>query len=273
MQAMWIGFAIIVAISLAIDLVGHRGTESRAVSLAWSLLWIGVSCGFGAWIWIALGQDKAEDFATAYLIEKALSVDNLFVFLLIFGQLKLSTHDQHRVLFWGIFGALCFRAAFIAGGAAALERWHEIVYVLGGFLVLTAIKTVRGGESKGGILRFARERLKIRSTFVLAIVAIELTDVMFAIDSVPAVFSISSDPFIVYTSNVFAILGLRALYFVLSDLLGRLRYMHYGLAAVLLLAGAKMLTSGIYHPPHILSLAAIALVLVVTIGASLWKRG
>jgi tellurite resistance protein TerC len=275
--SMWAVFAGIVAVSLVVDLLSHRGEHgtSRRAAIAWSVAWIAAALAFCVWIGLRLGRAPAEDFLTAYLMEKSLSVDNLFVFLLVFGQLKMKPAEQHRVLYWGILGALVFRGLFIAAGTAVLARWHEVVYILGVFLVITGLRTLRphGTEkAESGVMKFARERLHLKSTFLLAVVTIELTDIMFAIDSVPAVFAISSDPFIVYTSNVFAILGLRALYLVLADLLGRLRYMHYGLSAILIFAGAKMLTSGFFHVPHMLSLAVIGVIMVVTIVASVLRR-
>jgi tellurite resistance protein TerC len=275
--SMWVVFGGIVAVSLVLDLLSHRGEHgtSRRAAIVWSCVWIAAALAFCAWIGLRLGRGAAEDFLTAYLMEKSLSVDNLFVFLLVFGQLKMKPAEQHRVLFWGILGALVFRGVFIAAGTAVLARWHEVVYVLGVFLVVTGLRTLRSHgteKDESGVMKFARERLHLKSTFLLAVVTIELTDIMFAIDSVPAVFAISSDPFIVYTSNVFAILGLRALYLVLSDLLGRLRYMHYGLSAILIFAGAKMLTSGFFHVPHIVSLVVIGVIMVVTIVASVARR-
>jgi tellurite resistance protein TerC len=275
--SMWAVFAGIVAVSLVVDLLSHRGEHGtgRKAAIAWSVAWIAVALGFCGWIALRLGRGPAEDFLTAYLMEKSLSVDNLFVFLLVFGQLKMKPAEQHRVLFWGILGALVFRGLFIWAGTSVLARWHEVVYALGAFLVFTGIRTLRshGTEAdEGRVMKFARERLRLKSTFLLAVVTIELTDIMFAIDSVPAVFAITDNPFIVYTSNVFAILGLRALYLVLSDLLGRLRYMHYGLSAILVFAGAKMLTSGFFHMPHVLSLAVIGGIMVVTVVASVVRR-
>jgi tellurite resistance protein TerC len=274
---MWAVFAGIVAVSLVLDLLSHRGGHGtgRRAAIIWSVVWIAAALAFAVWIGVRLGRGPAEDFLTAYLMEKSLSVDNLFVFLLVFGQLKMKPAEQHRVLFWGILGALVFRGLFIAAGTAVLARWHEVVYILGAFLVFTGLRTLRSHsteQDEGRVMRLVREHLHLKSTFLLAIITIELTDIMFAIDSVPAVFAITDNPFIVYTSNVFAILGLRALYLVLSDLLGRLRYMHYGLSAILILAGAKMLTSGVFHVPHIASLAAIAVIMVVTIVASLARR-
>ncbi|HSN29987.1 MAG TPA: hypothetical protein VLT45_27055 [Kofleriaceae bacterium] len=281
MTALWVGFAVIVVASLAIDLLTHRNGHgtSRRTAIAWTVVWIGAALGFAIWIGIARGRSQAEDFAAAYLMEKSLSIDNLFVFLVVFSRLKLPAAEQHRVLTWGILGALVFRGIFIAAGSAVIERWHEVVYVLGAFLIFTGIKTLRShtapkdaAATESGVMKFVREKLHVHSTFLLAVLTIELTDILFAVDSVPAVFAVTDDPFIVYTSNVFAILGLRALYLVLADLLGRLRYMHIGLAAILMLAGVKMLVSSAYHVPHWMSLGAIALIMVVTVAASLAQR-
>jgi tellurite resistance protein TerC len=220
-------------------------------------------------------------------MEKSLSIDNLFVFLVVFSLLKVPANEQHRVLFWGILGALVARAIFIASGAALLARWHDVVYVLGAFLLYTAWKTARShakaddGENKA--MAWLRRRLRITAELrghhfvtreagrlvgtplLLALLTIELTDIAFALDSVPAVFSVTEDPFIVYTSNVFAILGMRALYVVLAGLLKGLVYLRYGLAAILALAGLKMLTSRHLHIPHSVSLLAILVILVASI--------
>lgn len=272
--AMWIGFGVIVAVSLVVDLFAHRGQHgtSRRAAILWSVLWISAALGFAVWVGVRLGRSQAEDFLAAYLLEKSLSVDNLFVFLLVFSRLRMTPSEQHRVLTWGIVGALVFRGIFIGVGSAALMRWHELVYVLGALLVVMGIKTARSHEDRGdedsGIMKFVRDRLRLRSTFMIAVVTIEITDILFAVDSVPAVFAISSDPFIVYTSNVFAILGLRALYLVLADLLRKLRYMQYGLAAILTFAGAKMLLSNLVEVPHAVSLGTIAVIMAITIAAS-----
>ncbi len=272
---MWGAFAIVVVASLGIDLTTHRQgrAASRRSAIVWSAIWIAVSLAFAAVIWRVLGGDHAEDFVTAYLLEKSLSIDNLFVFLIVFSRSKMSAAQQHRVLFWGILGALVFRGIFIGAGAAVISRWHEVLYALGVFLIYTGFKTVRGHanepEAESRILTVIRERLHVKSAFLLAVITIELTGILFAIDSVPAVFAVTSDPFIVYTSNVFAILGLRALYLVLADLLGRLRYMHYGLGAILIIAGAKMLVGDLVDIPHLVALLAIAVILAVTIAASL----
>jgi tellurite resistance protein TerC len=277
---MWIAFVAVVLASLVVDLLSHRSghASSRAAAIAWSAAWIALALGFAGWIGHHLGRDRAEDFLGAYLMEKSLSVDNLFVFLLVFGRLRVTPSDQHRILFWGILGALVFRGVFIVAGASVVARWHEALYVLGVILIYSGWKTARARgapeNQDSKIMRFVRDRLGVRSTFALALITIELTDIVFAVDSIPAVFAISSDPFIVYTSNVFAILGLRALYSVLADVLGRLRYVHYGLAAILGLAGLKMLMSRLYQPPHVVSLLAIATILaIVTIASLSTRRG
>jgi tellurite resistance protein TerC len=291
----WLIFGVVVAVSLTADLLGHRGGRSfsRRGAVVWSLVWISVALLFGGWVALAIGRDSAEDFLTAWLIEKSLSIDNLFVFLVIFGRLRIPPSDQHRVLFWGIIGAFVTRALFIASGAALLAAWHGAVYVLGAFLVYTGVKAARasgGDEGEGKILSFVRRRFRFTSRadahgfFVVedgrrvatpllaALAVIEITDVLFAIDSIPAVFSVTSEPFIVYSSNVFAILGMRALYLVLADLLSGLKYLRFGLAGILVLAGVKMLASGHVHVPHVASLLAIVLVLTASIVPSVMER-
>lgn len=271
---LWVLFGAIVLLSLSVDLVAHRHGQgaSRRSAIIWSVVWIISALAFATVVGFVLGADQAEDFVTAYVLEKSLSVDNLFVFLVVFARAQMAAPEQHRVLFWGILGALVFRGIFITAGTAVLASWHEVVYVLGAFLLYLGIKTARakGTEPKESpILRFLRDRMRLRSAFVLTLVTIELSDIMFAIDSVPAVFAVSQDPFIVYSSNVFAILGLRALYLVVADLLARIRYMQYGLSAILVIAGGKMLTAPFFHVPHIASLLVIVGILAATIAASL----
>ena len=297
-QTAWLIFGAVIVVSLAADLFGHRGgrSVSRRAAVIWSLVWISVALLFGGWVAMALGRDSAEEFLTAWLIEKSLSIDNLFVYLIVFERLRIPGEDQHRVLFWGILGAFVTRAAFIASGAALLSAWHGAVYVLGAFLIYTGIKTARdrGGdeadEAEGRVLSLVRRRLRFTSRtdshrlFVVdggrrvatpllaALVVIEITDILFAIDSIPAVFSVTSEPFIVYSSNVFAVLGMRALYLVLADLLKGLKYLRYGLGGILVLAGAKMLASAFVDIPHVASLIAILVVLAAAIVPSLVER-
>jgi tellurite resistance protein TerC len=290
---MWLLFAGTVVASLIVDLAAHRGGRGlgRRAAVLWSALWIAVAFLFAGYVGVRIGPSAAGDFVSAYLMEKSLSVDNLFVFLVVFARLGIPSSEQHRVLFLGIIGALVARAAFIAGGTALLARWHDVVYLLGIFLIYTAYKTARArslheaGESR--TLQWLRDHLPISSRLyghrfvvreqgrlvatplLVALLAIEVSDVLFAVDSVPAVFAISEDPFIVYSSNVFAILGLRALYLVLAELLRDLRYLHFGLAAILALAGFKMLVSRWIHVPAYVSLLAIVLILAAAIISSL----
>jgi tellurite resistance protein TerC len=293
--AAWLVFGGVVVMSLGADLFGHRGGRSlsRRAAAIWTVVWISVALLFGGWVALSLGRDSAEDFLTAWLIEKSLSIDNLFVFLVIFDRLRISHADQHRVLFWGIIGAFVTRAVFIASGSALLSAWHGAVYVLGAFLIFTGVKTLRdqgSDEGEGKVLAFVRRHFRFTSRtdghrfFVVesgrrvatpllaALVVIEISDVLFAIDSIPAVFSVTSEPFIVYSSNVFAILGMRALYLVLADLLSGLKYLRYGLSAILVLAGAKMLASAFIPISHLASLLAIVVVLTASIVPSVLER-
>jgi len=287
---MWLVLAGVIAASLVIDLVGHRGDhgQGRLRAIYWSAAWISLAVAFGVWVALQFGREAGEDYFTAFLVEKSLSVDNLFVFIVIFRRLKIPDNEQHRVLLWGIIGAFVTRGIFIASGAAVLSAWHGIVYVLGAFLIYTGIKTASekpdlDAHDEGKVLPFLRRHIpftqnlhghrfivveagrRVATPLLLALVVIEVSDVLFAVDSIPAVFSITEEPFIVYSSNVFAMLGLRALYLVLADLLADLKYLRYGLGAILCFAGLKMLTSDLFHLPHIVSLLTIALILVASI--------
>jgi tellurite resistance protein TerC len=291
----WVAFGGVILVSLLVDLVAHRGGHGlcRKHAIAWSVAWISVALLFGGWVALQFGHGAALDFVTAYLIEKTLSIDNLFVFMVLFDRLRIPDREQHRVLFWGILGALVSRAVFIAAGAALLTRWHGAIYVLGAFLIFTGVKTARAPKpetGEGRLLPFLRRHLpftprlhghrflviedgrRVATPLLLALLVIEVTDVLFAVDSVPAVFAVSQDPFIVYSSNVFAILGLRALYLVLATLLKDLKYLHYALAAILIFAGAKMLTSSFLHVPHAVSLIAIVIALAAAVVPSLIAR-
>ena len=290
----WLVLAGIVASGLVVDLVAHRGDHhlGRKGAVAWSAAWITLALAFGAWVALQFGRAAGEDYLTAFLVEKSLSIDNLFVFLVIFRRLEIPPREQHRVLQWGIIGAFVTRALFIALGTAVLAAWHDVIYVLGAFLVFTGLKTARekGGvteEDEGKVLPFLRRHLpftprlhghsfvavedgrRVATPLLLALIVIEVTDIIFAVDSIPAVFAISEEPFIVYSSNIFAMLGLRALYLVLADLLADLKYLRYGLAAILVFAGFKMLTSSLFHVPHVVSLLTITGILVVTIVPSI----
>jgi tellurite resistance protein TerC len=287
----WALLAGVMLLLIAIDLFAHRGDriDSRRRALVWTVVWIAAAVVFGAAVAVWLGADAAEQYFAAYLLEKSLSVDNLFVFVVVFGALDIPLSEQRRVLTWGILGALVTRAVFIALGAAILHRWHEITYVFGAILVFTAFKLLRGGQ--GGpsrlliwlerYLPWTRERSGhhfivrrdgrwLATPLLVALLAIELTDVMFAIDSIPAAFAVSDEPFVIYSSNVFAVLGLRALYAVLLGALADLRYLKYGLSAVLAFAGAKMLAAPWVKISPMVSVAVIALVIGIAAGASLW---
>ncbi len=270
--ALWIAFTAVVTVVLAVDLyVGSKKTEamSRRAALGWTTLWVSLACAFGGYVWLAIDHDRsreaAMEFFTAYIIEYSLSVDNLFVFLLLFSSFKVPPAHQHRVLFWGIFGAVVLRAIFIFAGTALLQRFHFLIYLFGAFLLFTGVKLLFGGEdeeevevSENRIVRFTRRFVPVTDFYdghhfftvvdgarkatplLLVLIAVELSDVVFALDSIPAVFGVSLDPFIVYTSNIFAILGLRSLFFLLSGALFGLRFLKPSLGIVLAFVGAKM---------------------------------
>lgn len=289
--AAWIAFGVLVAVLLAIDLFAHRcvGHDSPRRALAWSAGWIAVAVVFGAGVGATLGAGAAEEFFSAYLLEKSLSVDNLFVFLIVFQTFRIPKEHERRILTWGVIGALVSRAVFIALGASLLARFGFVLDVFAAVLVVTAVKMLRApAEPKaGGRLERLLRRLPytestrggrfvvreggraVATPLLLALLAIELTDIVFAVDSVPAAFAITREPFIIYTSNVFATLGLRSLYVVLARTLEKLRYLRFGLAAVLLLAAAKMVAAHWVHVPPILALGAIAACLGASIVASL----
>jgi len=295
---LWLGFNVIVLAMLALDLgVLHR--KAHAVSLKeaalWSAVWIVLSIIFGSIVYVSRGADSGLQFFSGYLIEKALSVDNIFVFVLIFAYFQVARQYQHRVLFWGIIGALIMRGAMILIGAALIERFHWIMYLFGLFLVYTAFRLATNRAEKvdpshNPAVRLARRFLPVTDHYIgqsflarqagrlvatpllLVLLVIETTDLVFALDSIPAVFAISQDPFIVYTSNVFAILGLRALYFLVAGMLQRLEYLQYGLSIILGFVGIKMLIQDIYKVPTTLSLTFIVVVLSIVVAASLINR-
>jgi len=304
---LWIGFNLFVLAMLAIDLgVFHR--KSHAVSgreaLTWSLVWISLSLIFNAVIYFYwdrmmpessyTNREAALAFLTGYLIEKSLSVDNIFVFILIFSFFAVPARYQHRVLFWGILGALIMRGTLIAVGAALLEQFHWIIYVFGAFLIFTGIRMAWHHEEnvqpdKNPVVKFFRRFMPVTENFeqdkffirragklfatplFLILLVVESTDLIFAVDSIPAIFAVTQDPFIVYTSNVFAILGLRALYFLLADVMDKFEYLKYGLAAVLTFVGIKMVIVDFYKIPTGASLGVVAGILTISILASLWR--
>jgi tellurite resistance protein TerC len=296
---LWGAFMTFVLIMIALDLgVFHRKSHVMAwrEALGWSALWIALALVFNGWLYHAYGGVIALEFLTGYLIEKALSVDNLFVFLFLFSYFRVPREHQHRVLVWGVLGALIMRIVFILLGAALLARFHWLIYVLGAFLVFTGFRLMKHGDEdphpeSNPLLRLTRRIFPMTSEYhgqhffvkeagkwvatplFLVLIAIESTDVVFAIDSIPAIFAITEDPFIVYTSNVFAILGLRALYFLLEGMLGRFHHLKHGLALVLVFVGAKMLVSHFLHVPIGVSLGVVATLLGGSIVTSLvWPR-
>jgi TerC family integral membrane protein len=304
---LWIGFNVFVLAMLALDLgVFHR--KAHAVSgreaLTWSVVWISLALLFNAVIYFYWDRmmpastytntEAALAFLTGYLIEKSLSVDNIFVFILIFSFFRVPAAYQHRVLFWGILGALIMRGTLIAIGAALLEQFHWIIYIFGAFLIFTGIRMAVQHEEhvepdKNPVVRFFRRFMPVTETFekdqffirragrlmatplFLILLVVESTDLVFAVDSIPAIFAVTQDPFIVYTSNVFAILGLRALYFLLANVMDQFQYLKFGLSAVLVFIGAKMVIVDFYKIPTGVSLAVVASILAISILASLWK--
>lgn len=294
---LWLGFSVLVLGLLALDLgVFHRRDREPRMSesLFWTVFWIALALVFNFGVYSWFGQARALEFLTGYLIEKSLSVDNIFVFLVLLTYFQVPAKLQHRVLFWGILGALVMRALFIWAGAALLARFHWVIYVFGAFLVWTGWKLLRERNEtfdpeRSRMMQCIRRLVPATSYYeghhfivkqggrwmatplLVVLLAIEATDLVFAVDSIPAIFAITRDPFIVYTSNIFAILGLRALYFVLAGAIGRLRYLRTGLAVVLAFVGVKMLLADLYKLPVAVSLGVIAVVLGVTVVASLWK--
>jgi tellurite resistance protein TerC len=283
----WVIFWVIVVGMLALDLwvFNRKAHEIKLREAAiWSVVWIALSLAFNVYVWIDHGSDDALKFFTAYLVEKSLSIDNLFVFLAIFNFFRIPLQHQHRVLFYGVVGALVMRGIFIYAGTALLERFEWMMYLFGAFLIYTGFKL---GFDKGEPIDPSKKYLRtthelheskffVRSDGVLlatplflVLLVVEFSDVLFAFDSVPAVLGISKDPFIVYSSNIFAILGLRALYFLLAGMLNRLRFLNIGLAAILGFIGLKMVVADLVHIPILLSLGVIAIVLMVSIIASL----
>jgi tellurite resistance protein TerC len=286
----WCLFGVLVLAMIVIDLLAHRGREhgeSTKAAYVWSAAWVLVGLAFAGFIGVRHGGDVAQEYLGAYLIEKSLSLDNLFVFLVIFSSLNVPKDRQRRVLFWGIFGALVFRALFILLGLEALEHWHRVVYLFGAILLVAAWRVAHrhpSEESESKVVEWLERLLPVTTEFegakfftrvdgkrqgtplLIALLAIEVTDIAFAIDSVPAALAVSQNLFVVYTSNVFAILGLRALYIALAKTVHELRYLHWGLAAVLSFAGLKMILSDWVRVPPLLSVGIIA----VCIGASVW---
>ncbi len=300
---LWIGFNVFVLAMLAVDLlVFHKDAHEVASgeAAAWTAVWVALAVLFGGGVYAFMGRDAGLEYFAGYLIEKALSVDNIFVFVLIFGFFRVPLRYQHRVLFWGILGALVMRGVMIAAGAYLIQQFHWIIYVFGAFLVFTGIRMATQSEhhidlESNLVIRtirrllpvtskydgqkfFVRQdvggRLQLAATPLFVVLAlVETTDLIFAVDSIPAIFAVTQDPFIVYSSNVFAILGLRALYFLLAGVIDRFHYLKAGLSVVLVFVGAKMLAADIYEIPIGVSLGVIVSILALAVAASLfWPR-
>jgi tellurite resistance protein TerC len=293
----WILFNIFVAAMLALDLgVFHRRGRPLKLrqSLIWSTIWIALAAIFAAVLYAWQGHTAALEFSTGYVIELSLSADNLFIFLLIFRYFQLPEPQQYRVLFWGVLGAIAMRAAFIFAGVGLIRRFHWVIYIFGLFLIYTGIRLIFQREAKvdpdkNAVLRlfrrifpvaednphasfFVRRDRLYATPLLLVLVLIETTDLIFAVDSIPAVLAITLNTFIVYTSNIFAILGLRSLFFALSSLMDAFKYLHYGISSLLVFVGFKMLVSHYYAIRTDVSLGIIAAILLVTIAASALHR-
>ncbi len=301
---MWAGFIAFVLAMLALDLFVLGGNKAHRVApreaAGWAAAWVALACGFGALLWWyldgAAGREvanrKALEFFTGYLIEQALSVDNMFVFVMVFGYFAVPPELQRRVLLYGVLGAIVMRAAMVLGGVWLVSQFAWVLYVFGLFLVVTGIKMLVLAEHKpdldsNPLLRWLRGHLRITPGFhgqaffvriggvrhatpmLLVLVMIEASDLVFAVDSIPAIFAVTTDPFIVFTSNIFAVMGLRALYFLLADMAERFRLLKYGLALVLVCIGSKMLATPWFHLPTHWSLAIVGTIILVSVVLSL----
>ncbi|MDP2805393.1 MAG: TerC family protein [Gallionellaceae bacterium] len=301
---MWVAFIVFVLVMLALDLFVFGGRQAHKVSVreaaAWSVGWLTLALTFNALLWWylrgAAGEEianaKAIEFLTGYVIEKSLSVDNVFVFLMIFGAFHVAPELQRRVLLYGVLGAIVLRAIMILAGAWVVSEFHWVLYIFGAFLVITGVRMLVMAEhepdlNKNPVLVFARRHLRISNDdhgerfivmkngiryftpLFLVLLLVEISDVVFAVDSIPAIFAITTDPFIVFTSNIFAIMGLRALYFLLADMADRFHLLKYGLALVLTFIGAKMLIAPWYHVPTMASLLVVVVLISAAVVASL----
>jgi len=291
---LWAAVLGLILAMLALDLLAHRHAHVVGVREAavWTAVWVSLGLAFGGVVWWLYGPTAGGEYFAGYLIEKSLAVDNVFVFALIFGYFAVPRMYQHRVLFYGVLGALVLRAVFISGGAALLDRFHWVLYVFGAILLYSGWRMFRHRNhevdlSASPALRLARRLIPttddydgqkfwvrragrwVATPLFMVLVLVEVSDIVFAVDSIPAIFAITQEPFLVFTSNAFAILGLRAMYFLLADLMHRFVHLKAGLAAILILVGIKMLLIDIWKVPIALSLAAIAACLIVAVVASL----
>jgi tellurite resistance protein TerC len=291
----WVIFGVVVVVALVVDLgVFHRKSHriTLRLALAESAAWIGLALGFNIWVYHSRGAQAGLEFLTGYLVEKSLSVDNLFIFILIFQAFHVPARSHHKVLYCGVVGALVLRAAFVLAGVELLQSFHAVLFLFGAILLFTGFRMMLPGErvirpERNWLVRLARRFIPVLTEYegdrflvkrggewnatplFMALVAVEAMDIIFAIDSVPAVLAITRDTFIVYSSNAFAILGLRALYFALADILPRFRFLHQGLAVILIFVGGKMLLSDRWPISASVSLGVIAGVLVTTVLASI----
>jgi tellurite resistance protein TerC len=272
----WVGFHLVVAALLLADslLPSHRRTtrHTQAVTWIWTALLVAAAAAFAAWIAVAKGHQPALEFVAGYAIETSLSVDNLFVFLILFQGFRVSPKRQHTALAWGVAGAVVLRGLFIAAGITLLSRFEWITWIFGLFLLYAAFRLLRGGSARAAIPGWIRRLQPAQGSLLPVILAVEFTDLLFATDSIPAVLAVSHNAFVVYTSNIAAVLGLRSLYFALAALLDRFRYLHYGLGALLAFVALKMLTAHWIDVPITLSLAIMGAILAVCAVVS-WRAG
>jgi tellurite resistance protein TerC len=294
----WAAFALAVVALLLVDLLAFGGRDEEIPlrrAVGWSIGWTALGAAFAGLLWAWQGRGLAEEYLAGFLIEKSLSIDNLFVFALVFGYFAVPARHQRRVIFWGIVGAIVLRALFILAGAALLDAFHGTIYVFGAFLVVTGLRMARGHETeihpeRNPVLRalgrvlpmtpaYHGDRLTVRdggrrlaTPLLAALVLVATFDVVFAVDSIPAIFAVTRETFVVYAANAFSLLGLSALYFVLAGMIGRFRYLNVGLAVVLVFVGGKMVLADVVHLPVYVSLLVIVLALGAAVGASLVPR-
>lgn len=294
---LWVSFNAFILLMLALDLgVFQRKTHAVTVkeALIWSAVWIVLALAFNVFVYYDFGKQKAIEFLTGYILEKSLSVDNIFVFVLLFSYFKVPSIYQHKVLFWGVLGALILRAILIAVGALMIAKFHWVIYVFGAFLVFTGFRMAKQNDEDihpedNFLIRFFKKLFPVTNEYhgekffvkldgkkfatplFIVLLAIEFTDLVFAFDSIPAIFAVTSDPFIVYTSNIFAILGLRSLYFALAGVIHKFHFLKIGLSMILIFIGMKMLIMDLYKIPTTYSLGVIAIVLTASVVLSILK--
>jgi tellurite resistance protein TerC len=273
----WVGFHVVVVLLLVGDwlLPGHRRETRHAQAFAWlgTAILVLAAAAFAAWIAQVQGRQSALEFVAGYTIETSLSIDNLFVFMVLFQGFRISSRRQHKALLWGVAGAVVLRGLFIVAGVTLLKRFDWVTWIFGLFLLYAAFRLVHGGSAKAAIPEWIRRMQPAKGSLLPVIIAVEFTDLLFAVDSIPAVLGISHNPFVVYTSNIAAVLGLRSVYFALSAMLDRFRYLHYGLGALLAFVALKMLAARWVALPITVSLAVIGVILAVCAVASWIAQG